>query len=76
MSPTDGFKLYLLRHCQLKTIYGSEIVFTGSILKILKMTTDTKPKGPASYFPSIEKTYGQPMAYQCSAILQSVLVDL
>lgn len=20
-----------------------------------------KPKGPASYFPSIEKTYGQPM---------------
>jgi hypothetical protein len=27
------------------------------------MTTDTKPKGPASYFPSIEKTYGQPMAH-------------
>lgn len=22
-----------------------------------------KPKGPASYFPSIEKTYGQPMAH-------------
>ena len=21
----------------------------------------TKPKGPASYFPSIEKTYGRPM---------------
>jgi Domain of unknown function (DUF4287) len=27
------------------------------------MTTDEKPKGPASYFPSIEKKYGQPMAY-------------
>jgi len=22
------------------------------------MSTDSKPKGPASYFPSIEKTYG------------------
>ncbi|RII42223.1 DUF4287 domain-containing protein [Galactobacter valiniphilus] len=22
---------------------------------------DNKPKGPASYFPSIEKTYGKPM---------------
>jgi hypothetical protein len=27
------------------------------------MAIDTKPKGPASYFPSIEKTYGQPMTY-------------
>lgn len=27
------------------------------------MSTDTKPKGPASYFPSIEKTYGQPVAH-------------
>jgi len=27
------------------------------------MATITKPKGPASYFPSIEKIYGQPMAY-------------
>jgi hypothetical protein len=27
------------------------------------MAINTKPKGPASYFPSIEKTYGQPMAY-------------
>ncbi|MDN8646482.1 DUF4287 domain-containing protein [Stenotrophomonas indicatrix] len=25
------------------------------------MSTDSKPKGPASYFPSIEKTYGQPV---------------
>jgi Domain of unknown function (DUF4287) len=23
------------------------------------MSTDSKPKGPASYFPSIEKTYGK-----------------
>lgn len=24
---------------------------------------DEKPKGPASYFPSIEKKYGQPIEY-------------
>ena len=24
---------------------------------------DKKPKGPASYFPSIEKTYGQPIEH-------------
>jgi len=29
----------------------------------LHMSTDTKPKGPGSYFPSIEKTYGQPVAH-------------
>ena len=27
------------------------------------MTTDDKPKGPASYFPSIEKKYGQPIGH-------------
>jgi len=27
------------------------------------MSTTDKPKGPASYFPSIEKTYGQPIAH-------------
>lgn len=27
------------------------------------MTTPEKPKGPASYFPSIEKKYGQPIAH-------------
>ncbi|WP_329853511.1 DUF4287 domain-containing protein [Stenotrophomonas pavanii] len=27
------------------------------------MSTDTRPKGPASYFPSIERTYGQPVAH-------------
>ena len=35
------------------------------------MTTDTKVKGPASYFPSIEKTYGQPVAHWF-AVLDSV----
>lgn len=29
----------------------------------LDMNTDDKPKGPASYFPSIEKKYGQPIGY-------------
>lgn len=27
------------------------------------MTTETKAKGPASYFPSIEKTYGHPVSH-------------
>jgi hypothetical protein len=27
------------------------------------VTTDAKPKGPASYFPSIEKTYGKPVSH-------------
>lgn len=27
------------------------------------MPTEEKVKGPASYFPSIEKTYGQPIAH-------------
>ena len=27
------------------------------------MTIPEKPKGPASYFPSIEKKYGQPITY-------------
>lgn len=27
------------------------------------MTTDTKVQGPASYFPSIEKNYGRPVAH-------------
>ena len=27
------------------------------------MAETTKVKGPASYFPSIEKTYGKPIAY-------------
>lgn len=27
------------------------------------MTDDAKVKGPASYFPSIEKKYGQPVAH-------------
>jgi hypothetical protein len=27
------------------------------------MPTEPKVKGPASYFPSIEKTYGQPVAH-------------
>ena len=35
------------------------------------MATDTAVKGPASYFPSIEKTYGQPVAHWF-AILDSV----
>jgi len=27
------------------------------------MTNETKVKGPASYFPSIEKTYGEPVEH-------------
>ena len=32
------------------------------------MATTDKPKGPASYFPSIEKTYGQPIAHWLSIL--------
>ncbi len=34
------------------------------------MPSEPKVKGPASYFPSIEKTYGQPIAHWLS-ILQA-----
>jgi hypothetical protein len=29
---------------------------------------DEKPQGPASYFPSIEKTYGKPIAHWMKVI--------
>ena len=35
------------------------------------MTADPAPKGPASYFPSIEKTYGQPVSH-CLNILDTM----
>lgn len=34
--------------------------------------SNEKPKGPASYFPSIEKTYGQPVAHW-QAIVRAAL---
>lgn len=34
------------------------------------MSTDEKPKGPASYFPSIEKKYGQPVEHWLSITRQ------
>ena len=33
------------------------------------MSTEAKVKGPASYFPSIEKTYGKPMAHWFEIVL-------
>lgn len=35
------------------------------------MTEQAKPKGPASYFPSIEKTYGQPIAHWLGILTQA-----
>ena len=32
------------------------------------MTEDAKVKGPASYFPSIEKSYGHPVSYWFTVI--------
>lgn len=32
------------------------------------MTTESSVKGPASYFPSIEKTYGKPVAHWLQAL--------
>lgn len=34
-----------------------------SSVETCNMTSDEKTKGPASYFPSIEKTYGKPVAH-------------
>lgn len=34
------------------------------------MATPEKVKGPASYFPSIEKTYGHPMDYWFALVHQ------
>ena len=34
------------------------------------MTTPEKRKGPASYFPAIEQTYGRPMAYWLDLVRQ------
>ncbi len=46
------------------------------------MSDTPKPKGPASYFPSIEKTYGQPVAHwlaqlkQCGPLKHMEMVNL
>ncbi len=32
------------------------------------MTNESSVKGPASYFPSIEKTYGKPVAHWLQAL--------
>ena len=34
------------------------------------MTTPEKPKGPASYFPAIEKKYGQPIGHWLDLVRQ------
>lgn len=34
------------------------------------MTETSKVKGPASYFPSIEKTYGEPIAHWMDLLQQ------
>ena len=45
------------------------------------MTTEPKAKGPASYFPSIEKAYGKPINYwfevvkEAGALKHSELVN-
>jgi hypothetical protein len=35
------------------------------------MATEPKVKGPASYFPSIEKTYGEPINYWLDIVKQA-----
>ncbi|MDO9377626.1 MAG: DUF4287 domain-containing protein [Nocardioidaceae bacterium] len=37
------------------------------------MTDAPKPQGPASYFPSIEKTYGQPIEHWLQLVRDSPL---
>ena len=38
------------------------------------MTQTPKVKGPASYFPSIEKTYGEPITYWMEILKQASTV--
>ncbi len=38
------------------------------------MSTEAKVKGPASYFPSIEKTYGKPIAYWFEVVKKAGLL--
>lgn len=40
---------------------GGNIAIMTSRVTAPEIDPDNKPKGPASYFPSIEKTYGLPM---------------
>ena len=35
------------------------------------MNTEIRVRGPASYFPSIEKTYGQPVAHWLAILEQN-----
>ncbi len=35
------------------------------------MATESKVKGPASYFPSIEKTYGKPIVHWMDVLQQA-----
>jgi hypothetical protein len=35
------------------------------------MSTEAKVKGPASYFPSIEKTYGKPIAHWFEVVTEA-----
>ena len=35
------------------------------------MNTETRVRGPASYFPSIEKTYGKPVAHWLAILEQN-----
>ncbi len=40
------------------------------------MTDSEKPKGPASYFPSIEEKYGQPIAHWLDLLKYSERAEL
>jgi Domain of unknown function (DUF4287) len=39
--------------------------------KARNMATEPKAKGPASYFPSIEKAYGRPITHWCQIVKQA-----
>lgn len=44
-------------------VYDKSTYRQSSVLEYVVSDESAKPKGPASYFPSIEKKYGQPIAY-------------
>jgi hypothetical protein len=47
-----------------------KIEYLSRYFKEFKLATTEKVKGPASYFPSIEKTYGLPMDHWFALISQ------
>lgn len=64
--PVDAESLY---HWPSKVpTVSARSYFVGTQCGMETVMADDKVKGPASYFPSIEKTYGQPISHWLTVI--------